>query len=392
MDAFFASVEQHDRPELAQLPVIVGGSRERGVVCACSYQTRPYGVRSGMAISKALARCPQALVLPVRMARYQQVSRQVFRIFADFSDLVEPLSIDEAFIDVSGCRRLLGSGTNIAAQIRERISHELGLPVSAGVAPNKFLAKLASDEAKPDGLLEVTAEQVDAFLLPLEVGKIWGVGRVMLEKLTGMGIRTVADLRACPRSLLSQRFGSAGDKLYALARGEDDRAVCPARAPKSIGAEETFSRDLCDVSLLKRQLLALAERIARRARAQQLVAGGLTLKVKYADFCSVTRSAAFSPPEQDGGVIAGLGGRLLEKTEAGQRPVRLLGLSLTGLRRPDLGQQDLFADPGKERRQRLTGALDELYERYGQGGVKRATLLSRDGSVQRSEQGNDGSE
>jgi len=392
MDAFFAAVEQRDRPEYSDRPVLVGGSRERGVVCACSYQARPFGIHSGMAMSKALARCPDAVVLSVRMERYREVSRQVFAIFADFSDRVEPLSIDEAFLDVSGCRRLLGPGRVVAAAIRQRVRENLGLPISAGVAGNKFLAKLASAAAKPDGLLEIGAGEVDAFLLPLEVEKIWGVGRVMAEQLRELGITRVAELRRLTRSQLERKFGGSGLRLYELARGIDCREVETAREARSIGAEETFARDLEGIESLRLQLLALSERVAHRVRRQGLAAAGVILKVKYGDFSTMTRSRRFAELEQDAEVIWRTATDLLASTDAGRRPVRLLGVTLTGLAESAKMQPELFPDPRRERRRRLTGALDELCDRYGADGVLRAVLLDREGSVQRVKKGKDGGE
>jgi len=387
MDAFFASVEQLDHPELASQAVLVGGSRDRGVVCAASYQARPAGVRSGMSMREAVRRCPQAVIMPVRMSRYQEVSEQIFRIFADYSDLVEALSIDEAFIDVSGCRRLLGSGVEIAREIRNRVREELGLAVSAGVAPNKFLAKLASDEAKPDGLLEISENAVDAFLLPLDIGKLWGVGRVTAEKLRAMGVHRIADLRQWPRQELERRFGSSGANLYFLARGVDRREVVPGRKIQSIGAEETFASDLQDLEEIRRELLSQAERVARRVRKKGLAATGMTLKLKFADFSSISRSTGFASPVCEAEQVWKAALRLLETTDAVLRPVRLSGIYLTGLVPPGASQQDLFPDLEQERRGRLTGAIDELQDRFGEKVTHRATLLGRRGSVQHGKEG-----
>ncbi|PNU20408.1 DNA polymerase IV [Geothermobacter hydrogeniphilus] len=392
MDAFFASVEQLDRPELAGRAVLVGGSRERGVVSACSYQARPFGVRSGMAMSKALARCPGAVVLPVRMERYREVSRQVFSIFSDYSDLIEPLSIDEAFLDVSGCLRLLGSGVKIAEAIRHRVRRDLGLPISAGVAPNKFLAKLASEEAKPNGLLEILSGEVDAFLLPLDIGKLWGVGRVMAEKLRALGIDRVSDLRGWRREDLCRRFGREGARFYELARGIDPRPVDPGREIKSIGAEETFSRDLTNPKEIRRQLLSQAEKVARRVRKQGLAAMGLMLKIKYADFSTRSRSHRFRNPAREAEEIWRVALELLKDTEVGLRPVRLTGIYLTDLVNPERGQQELFCDPMVERRQKLICAIDELQDRFGSKATRRATLLEGKGSVQCVQKGEDGGE
>jgi DNA polymerase-4 len=392
MDAFFASVEQLDSPELRGKPVIVGGSRNRGVVCACSYETRPYGVHSSMPMAQALRLCPAAVALPVRMQRYQTVSRQVFAIFSAYTDMVEPLSIDEAFLDVSGCQRLFGSAAEIAAKIRTQVLTELGLVVSAGVAPNKFLAKLASDEAKPDGLLEILPEGVDQFLLPLKIEKLWGIGKVSAEKLHQLGMKTVADVRCWPKDELIRQLGRQGARLYDLARGRDDRPLELIAESKSLGAEETFPRDLVDLEELERMLLMLADRISRRARRQKVMARGLTLKVKYADFTTVTRSDLFTAARNDSDSVSQQGVALLQKTEAGFRPVRLLGLYLTGLEAQEGGQQELFADAGRERQASLDDARDQLCERFGSQGLKRASLLDRERLTKLGEQGSDADE
>lgn len=388
MDAFYAAVEQRDCPELRGKSVVVGGSRERGVVCACSYETRPFGVHSGMPMAQAVRLCPEVVVLPVRMERYQSVSRQVFKIFSAYTDLIEPLSIDEAFLDVSGCQRLFGSALEIASKIRDQVRQDLDLVVSAGIAQNKFLAKLASGEAKPDGIMEIEPEQVDAFLLPLKIEKIWGVGKVSSEKLRILGMKTVADVRRWPKDELIKQLGRQGATLYDLVRGRDDRSLDLSSGSKSLGAEETFAVDLTDMRELKRLLLMLTDRITRRARRQGLVARGLTVKVKYCDFVSVTRSSLFQGALNDSETVYQLGVLLLEKTEAGVRPIRLLGLYLTGLEEQGFGQQELFTDTQRKRRATLDDARDNLSERFGAQGVSRASLLERN-SAQRSKPGSD---
>jgi DNA polymerase-4 len=375
MDAFYASVEQLDRPELRGRPVIVGGSRERGVVAACSYEARPFGVRSALPMSRALRLCPDAVVLPVRMARYQEVSRQVFAIFGRYTDRIEPLSVDEAFLDVTGCERLFGTPREIAQRIRREVREELGLAISAGVAPNKFLAKLASESAKPDGLLEIAADRVDAFLLPLPVERIWGVGAKAAQQLHRQGCRTVADLRRLSVAQLTRLFGIWGERLYHLARGVDERTVEIDAPAKSYGAEETFAADLIRLEDLHRELLAQAEKVAARLRRHGLSGRVLTLKVRYADFETLSRRLTLPEPTAHGKTLYRAARDLLQRTEAGERPVRLLGLSVAGLEDTAARQPALFPDPDEQRQTALDTALDRLNRRFGQGQVRRGDLL-----------------
>jgi DNA polymerase-4 len=378
MDAFYASVEQRDNPALRGRPVIVGGSPDRGVVSACSYEARPFGVRSAMPMRRAVRLCPEAVVLPVRMARYREVSRQVFAIFARYTDRIEPLSVDEAFLDVAGCERLFGPAAAIAARIRREVRDELGLAISAGVAPNKFLAKLASESAKPDGLLEIAPEQVDGFLLPLPVERIWGVGAKAAEQLHRLGCRSVADLRRLPEAQLVRLFGVWGGRLYRLARGEDDRQVEVDQPAKSFGAEETFAADLTSLEALQRQLLAQAEKVAARLRRQGLEGRVVTLKVRYGDFETVTRRQTLAEPTASGLLLYRAGLELLARTEAGRRPVRLLGLSVGEPEPAAQGQATLFPDERKKRLADLDRTLDRLTERFGNRPVRRASLLQGD--------------
>jgi DNA polymerase IV len=374
MDAFYASVEQLDQPSLRHQPVIVGGSVQRGVVCACSYEARRYGVRSAMAMSRAVRLCPQGIFLPARMERYRQISRLVFAIFSRYTDHLESLSLDEAYLDVSDCGRLFGSGWQIAQRIRTEVRSELGLAVSAGVAPNKLLAKLASEQAKPDGLREVLASAVDQFLLPLPVGALWGVGKVMAERLQALGLRTIGDLRAMGEERLRHLFGSAGGQLYLLSLGRDERPVA-SEPCKSIGQEDTYLHDLWATEELQRELLALAERVARRLRRQGLAGRTLTIKVRYADFQTITRARTLPEAVNAAPVLLQVAQELLGKTEAGRRAVRLLGLTVSQLQEQGMGQQELFAKEPRERRQALDQALDRLADRFGEGRVLPASLL-----------------
>jgi DNA polymerase-4 len=328
-----------------------------------------------MPMRRAVRLCPEAVVLPVRMARYREVSRQVFGIFARYTDRIEPLSVDEAFLDVAGCERLFGPAAAIAARIRREVREELGLAISAGVAPNKFLAKLASESAKPDGLLEIVPEQVDAFLLPLPVERIWGVGAKAAEQLHRLGCRSVADLRRLPEAQLVRLFGVWGGRLYRLARGEDDRQVEVDQPAKSFGAEETFAADLISREALQRQLLAQAEKVAARLRRQGLEGRVVTLKVRYDDFETVTRRQTLAESTANGLLLYRAGLELLAKTEAGRRPVRLLGLSVGEPEPAAQGQATLFPDERSQRLADLDRTLDRLAERFGASPVRRATLL-----------------
>lgn len=385
LDAFFAAVEQQDRPELRGRPVLVGGSRTRGVVCACSYEARPHGIHSAMPMGQAVRLCPEAIVLPVRMKRYREVSSKVFGIFSRFTDRIEPLSIDEAFLDVTDCERLFGPAKEIASRIRKEVRCETGLTISAGVAPNKFLAKLASEFGKPDGLVEVRPEEVDAFLLPLPLSKIYGVGEATLEKLRRLGLQTVADLRHVGRESLVAMLGVHGDQLFRLARGEDDRPVESTGILKSVGHEETFSRDLWSPNDLRRELLALCERVASRMRRHGMVGRCVTLKVKYSDFVTVTRGRTSASGMNNAMEMYREGVGLLEKTEAGRRPVRLLGISLSLLEPEGSGQADLFDEDKRQRLRALDRAVDGIRERFGEAGVRRGTLV--EGAASAGEEG-----
>ncbi|MEZ4600960.1 MAG: DNA polymerase IV [Syntrophotaleaceae bacterium] len=374
LDAFYASVEELDYPELRGLPIIVGGSRDRGVVCACSYPARRYGVRSAMAMAKAMRLCPQAVVRSPRIKRYGEVSREVFAIFARYTDCIEPLSVDEAFLDVTGCERLFGPAGKIAAEIRKTVSSEIGLSISAGVAGNKFLAKLGSEQAKPDGLF-IVPDPPESFLLPLPLGRLWGVGPVMLKSLENQGLRSVADLRRMSRESLQKRFGAMGEHLYRLARGEDSRPVEPFSEVKSVGHEDTFERDLWDRQEMHRALLDLAERVAARLRRKGLCGASLTLKVKYADFSTVTRSRTLDQGINHAMDIYHQAVELMGRTAAGEKAVRLLGISLGRLQNHGDGQTELFGIESRQRQMALDQAVDSLRGRFGFDGIRRASLL-----------------
>ncbi|MBI4608160.1 MAG: DNA polymerase IV [Candidatus Rokubacteria bacterium] len=375
MDAFYASVEQRDRPELRGKPVIVGADpRGRGVVSAASYEARRFGVHSAMPISRAARLCPQAVFLAVDMEKYARVSKEIMAILAEYSPLIEPLSLDEAFLDVTGSERLSGPPLELARTIKRRIREEVGLTASAGVAPNKFLAKLASDLEKPDGLVEVRPGEEATFLHPLPVERLWGVGRVTAAALRRMGIETIGQLARVPVGVLERRFGKTGSHLHELAWGRDDRPVEPWAPPKSMGAEETFPNDHRDVGRLELTLRAQAERVARELRDDGYSGRTVTLKLRFRDFRTLTRSHT-GEPTQDGLEIYCRARSLLGRVPLTQ-PVRLIGLSVSGLAARDSGQLDLFAEPAA-RRARLAGAVDTLARRFGEGTVIPATLVSR---------------
>jgi len=377
MDAFYPAVEVLDNPDLKGKPVIVGGIGHRGVVSSASYEARKYGVHSAQPITTARRLCPQGLFLPVRMSRYQEVSDSIFEIFRRFTPQVEPLSIDEAFLDVTGCRRLMGTPEEIARSIKKMVQKEIGLTVSAGVAPSKLVAKIASDLDKPDGLTVVEPDRVTEFLDPLPIGKLWGVGRTTAKALTLLGVQTIGDLRILPFDMLEKKFGLQGVHLYRMARGLDERDVQTERTVKSVGREETLSRDILDPDLISKELLSLAVQTARRLRQKGFTGRTITLKVKYHDFVQITRSVTVPEPTNDHLEIFKTVQDLLKETQAGRKPIRLLGISLSRLSR-DGGQEQLsFVQVNRTggRGTNLNTALDEIVNRFGEGAVLPGSLL-----------------
>jgi DNA polymerase-4 len=378
MDAFYPAVEALDNPALKGRPVIVGGSPKRGVVSSASYEAREFGVHSAQPIAKAVRLCPDGIFLPVRMKRYKEVSEQVFEIFRRFTPLVEPLSIDEAFLDVTGSTHLFGDPVEIAKKIKQTVVKETGLTVSAGVAPSKFVAKIASDMEKPDGLTVVRPDRVREFLDPLPIKKMWGVGKATQEALGRLNVRTFKDLSRVPVKLLERRFGIHGHKMHLLSMGIDERAVVPDQDVKSVGHEETFSDDISDIGAAKKELLSLANKVARRMRQKETTGRTISLKVKYDDFVQITRSATLPKPTDDGPEIYSIACSLLEKTDAGRRPVRLLGISLSKLSFPaSENQLALFSqESASQKRKNLNIALDSVYEKHGDNIIGPGTLLS----------------
>ncbi|NWF56015.1 MAG: DNA polymerase IV [Syntrophaceae bacterium] len=376
MDAFYASVEQQDNPALKGLPVIVGGDPgRRGVVSAASYEARAYGVHSAMPSSQARRLCPQGVFLPVRMHRYQEVSNRIFRILREYTPLIEPLSLDESFLDVTGCEKLFGTALQIAVDIKRRIRETTGLTASAGIAPNKFLAKIASDYRKPDGLVEVKPGEVRDFLRDLPISKLWGVGKATEEVLKGMGILKVGQLAVFPAESMERKLGKFGLDLLALAQGKDERPVCPDSEAKSISQEETFTPDLENWEQMKKVLLDQAERIGWELRKQELKGSTVTVKVRYPDFTLATRSQTLSIPTDQGIEIYRSALKLLSRTEAVQRRARLLGVGVSHLVRRKDPQQYLLFDSERQKAERSIRAMDRVWEKFGAGALKRASLL-----------------
>jgi DNA polymerase IV len=375
MDAFYASVEQRDRPETRGRPVIVGADpRGRGVVSAASYEARRFGVHSAMPIGRAFRLCPEGVFLPVDMDKYAGVSREIMAVLAEFTPLVEPLSIDEAFLDVTASRALHGDGAAIGREIKKRIRASVSLTASVGVAPNKFLAKVASELEKPDGLVVVEPGREALFLDPLPVSRLWGVGKVTGSVLETMGIRTIGQLALTPAAHLAARFGKHGPDLLNLARGLDDRVVEADAPSKSMGAEETFEHDTHEVDLLRATLRGQSERVGRELRGAGYAGRTVTLKLRFADFSTITRSHT-DDPTQDGLVIYRRVESLFARVTLKQA-VRLIGLSVSGLGPAGEGQLSLLA-PDAVRRERLARAVDRLATRFGDEVVRPASLMPK---------------
>jgi nucleotidyltransferase/DNA polymerase involved in DNA repair len=377
MDAFYAAIEERDRPELAGKPVIVGadpkGGLGRGVVSTASYEARRYGVASAMPISTAYRLCPKGIYVPVDMAKYATVSREVMGILRRATDLVEPVSIDEAFLDVTLSRRALGSGEDIARRIKEQVRRETGLTASVGVAPSKLVAKIASDLRKPDGLVVVPAGTEAQFLAPLPVRRLWGVGPKMEESLAKLGVTTIGALAAVSPEVLTRRFGTHGHDLVSLARGVDDRTVvADAEEAKSLGQEHTYDEDTADRARLRRTLLSLADGVGARLRSHGLRGRTITLKYRDERFHTVTRAETLRAPTDSGDVLFGVAWRLFEGVHEGRR-VRLLGIYASGFGPGE--QLTLFEERGSAA-SAADRLRDKLAERFGDGALTRASLIA----------------
>jgi DNA polymerase IV len=370
MDAFYASVEQHDDPSLAGKPVVVGWEGGRGVVAAASYEVRTFGVRSAMPMRTALRLCPQAICVRPRMQRYSEVSRMVFGVFHEITPLVQGLSLDEAFLDVTASQEHLGAAPEIARRIKARIRERTGLTASVGVASNKLVAKIASDLAKPDGLTVVPAEHVREVLDPLSVRRLPGLGRKAGARVEAAGIHTLGELRSAPDAVLWPLFGRYSGWIRDRASGLDERPVLPEVEEKSLSAEDTFEDDIADVRILRRHLARLADTAAARLRARELVAGCIGVKIRRGDFATFTRQRAVTPPTCEARAVTGVADELLSRWLAANpgAKLRLLGVVLTEL--TPAAQLGLFEKSG-----RLDAALDEACERFGGRALRRGNTI-----------------
>jgi DNA polymerase-4 len=383
MDAFYASVSLRTRPDLQGLPVIVGGGGGRSVVLSATYEARALGVHSAMPMSRARRIAPQAVIVEPDHRLYAQVSRNVMALFGSVTPIVEPLSLDEAFLDVSGAVRRLGRPAAIAELIRARVQDEQQITCSVGVAPSKFVAKLASTRAKPDGMLVVPADRVIDFLHPLPVGALWGVGEKTEEQLTRLGLRTVADIANTPLETLQRALGpAAGRHLHDLSWGRDTRAVSPHEPDRSIGNEQTFAQDIDDPEVIQAHLLALADQVAGRLRRAGYVGRTVCLKVRFADFSTITRSKTLPRHTDVGGEIYQTVRALYEALGLQRVRIRLVGVRMEGLADAETAPQQLLLGEEEHGRRDAEVAVDALRDRFGSGAVRPARLLStrEDGS------------
>ncbi len=367
MDAFYASIEIRDNPALATLPVVIGGTPQgRGVVSTANYIARKYGIHSAMPASQAVRLCPHATFLRPRMDYYADIAKQIRAIFHDYTDLVEPLSLDEAFIDVTGSQALFGDAVSIAKQIKQRIRDQLGLTASAGVAPNKFLAKVASDLQKPDGLVVVQADAVTEFLDPLPVSRVWGVGAQTQKKLDRYHIRTIADLRGLSMELLKSIVGVNCEHFYRLARGQDSRRVVPDRDAKSISHETTFYQDIYDREAILAWLLDLTDQVAMRMRRYEMFGRTVQLKLRYSNFETLTRSATLEEPSHATDQLAAAVVSIFDKSQLDiARGIRLVGMGVSQLSIGRPIQLSLFDQPEREKSSRMDQAADAIRDKFG---------------------------
>jgi DNA polymerase-4 len=377
MDAFYASVEQRDEPALRGKPVVVGGPSRRGVVLAASYEVRPLGVRSAMPMAEALRRAPHAIVVPPRRDAYEKASEAAFAIFRRFTPLVEPLSLDEAFLDVTASQALFGDGETIARAIKTAVRDELSLTASAGVAPSKFVAKIASDLRKPDGLVVVRPDEVAAFLAPLPIERMWGVGPKTAPRMRALGFNTLGDVARGSDDRLERVLGRWGPEAARLARGEDERDVVPDGRARSIGAEETYEEDRVGAEAVGATLLEHAARVARRLIRADLRARTVVVKIKYADFTVRSRSVTLPQAVQDTDAIHRAAIECLGRLPLHQRRVRLTGVSVSGIESGPAAPT-LFRDAAADRRRALEQVTARIADRFGdEGAVTRASLVRR---------------
>lgn len=379
MDAFYASVEQFDHPEYKSRPVIVGADpkegKGRGVVAACSYEARKFGVRSALPISRAWKLCPEGVYVRPRMKRYAEVSGQVMHVFRQFTDLVEPLSIDEAFLDITGSVALLGPPEQIARSIKQRIREETGLTASVGLGPNKFIAKIASDLRKPDGFVIVAEKDVETFLGELPISRLWGVGPKTEARLREIGFRTIGDVARTSRESLVRSLGSLGEHLYQLSHGHDERPVVSNWEPKSISSETTFDEDTADRKVLLATILDLADHVAERLRKDGYRAKKVTLKLRYSNFSTHTKQQSQERSVQTGEDIAKVARALFAQFPLTQK-IRLIGVAAGDLHRDgeDPRQLGLFSEPNRLN-EKLSHTVDEIKQKFGNDAVRRGSQL-----------------
>lgn len=398
MDAFYASVEQRDQPEIQGKPVIVGGSADgRGVVCAASYEARKFGIRSAMPTSEAFRRCPEAVILKPRMDHYAAESAKIREIFLRYTPTIEPLSLDEAFLDATGCEALFGSVEKIGRSIKHDIWTELNLVASVGMAPNKFLAKLASDLEKPNGFTIIPEDQIEEILTPLSVTRIWGVGKATRKIFDTIGVSTIGDLRQISEQYLQQTFGKSGTHFYRLARGIDDRPVVVDRQAKSVSHEHTFETDVTDMDILRAWLRELTEQVARRLRNHERRGKTIHLKVRYSNFDTITRSISLKDPSNNTTTLWEAVSRLLEnKLPARPLEVRLLGMGVSNFSsksKTSVVQKTLFGDEdgnhnedgtadlihaNQDHSQKIDSVTDAIRDRFGTKSLKNASTFQHD--------------
>ncbi|MBW2631668.1 MAG: DNA polymerase IV [Deltaproteobacteria bacterium] len=379
MDAFYASVEELDNPQLKGRCVIVGGQSKRSVVSAANYAARRFGVHSAMPVFQARKICPEAVFLPPRMSRYKELSSKIMSILREFSPLVEPVSIDEAYIDITGCEKLFGGVREIALRIKERIKKRLGLTCSLGAAPNKFLAKIASDMDKPDGLTIIMPEDVDQFIESLPIHKVPGVGKNTHDKLKLMGVKTLRDVNKYPEGVLVRRFGAFGHRLVKLADGIDRSVVTPVSETKSVSAEETLPGDTEDKNVLGKYILKQSEKIGRELRKLGIKARTINVKIKHSDFKQVTRSVTIKEPTQSSEVIIREASQLLENYRMSDK-ARLIGVGVSNfVSGVEQIQTDIFEQDNTKNSnwQKLDKAIDTITDKFGTDVIKRASLKGR---------------
>ena len=381
LDAFFASVEQRDNPAYRGKPLIVGGisggkgNSNRGVVCAASYEARKYGVHAGMPIWEARQKCPQGIFVPSQMNKYLEASKKFFQICSDYTPLIEPLSIDELFLDVSGCESLFGSSEIIGRKIKERVYQKLGLKISVGIAENKFLAKIATNLGKPDGFYIIPSKDIQKILYPLPVSSLWGIGKKTEELLKKSGIYLVEQLARMPDSILENLLGKNGKKMKLLAQGIDESPVTPPSTAKSIGKETTFGTNITEKAVLVKELLKISQMVGYAARKKGYKGRTITLKIRFQDFTTFNRSKTLENSTHLDDIIFKTVVELLDKVSHKKGGVRLLGIKLSNLTLGNERKQLKFLIDEEDKLEQLTQSLDKIKEKFGSKAVTRASLL-----------------